>query len=115
MNNLNLQLNTLTFGSHSKYEQPIFARIPSIVAGDSKCNKCRINDGQTEPWLATLRDKSLRRLLITSVGNVVIDERIPVGYRVRNIVINETSNVYTLFYDEKSLIRIIPATYVEPK
>jgi glucose/arabinose dehydrogenase len=104
-----------TFGSHSKYEQPIFAWIPSIAAGDLKCIKHRINDGQTELWLATLRDKSLRRLLITSVGNVVIDERIPVGYRVRDIAIKETSNVYTLLTDDGVIIEFIRATYKEAK
>ena len=63
----------------------------------------------------TFADKSPRRLLITSVGNVVIDERIPVGYRVRDIAINETSNVYTPLTDDGVIIEFIRATYKEAK
>ncbi len=91
MNSLKLQRDSLTFA----YIAPMN----------------EFTQGQTELWLATLRDKSLRRLLITSVGNVVIDERIPVGYRVRDIVINENSKMYTLLTDEGSIIEIIRETY----
>jgi len=95
-----------TFGNHSRYEEPIFAWIPSVAVGDLKCLKHRSNKSQTEMWLATLRDKSLRRILITTNGKPIIDERIPIGYRVRDIVVNDSSDFFTLLTDEGLIIDI---------
>lgn len=95
------------FGEHSNYEPPLFFWIPSIAVGDLKCDTYQKEPELFELWLATLRDKSLRRILVTSDGrSVITDERIPLGYRVRGILVDEKLQNITGLTDDGYIIEI---------
>lgn len=71
--------------SDSGFEKPIFNFVPSVAAGAIKCPSL------TSPtflnpdfFMATLRDTSIHRLRIEN-ARLVLDERIPMGARIRDI------------------------------
>jgi glucose/arabinose dehydrogenase len=77
-------------GSQPKAQLPIMSWIPSVGAG----NLAKIqNNSSYSDWLgnifvSTMLEKSIHRLIL-SRNSVVLDERIPIGLRIRDFIIND--------------------------
>lgn len=85
--------------------------IPSIAAGDLSCFKSDLSSDKFELWMATLRDKSLRRILVSPDGKAIYDERIPIGSRVRDLIVEKDSNLLLLLTDDGQVIEMIHESY----
>jgi hypothetical protein len=101
---VSLESRTKSF-TVGNYVAPLLTWSPSIASGDLECP----SEGTMGPWedsflVATLRDKSIRRLLMYQ-GRVISDERIPLSKRIRNIEVNGASN-YLLLTDDGILLDI---------
>lgn len=71
--------------SDSGFEKPIFNFVPSIAAGAIKCPSLTSPTFlNSDFFMATLRDTSIHRLRIENT-RLVLDERIPMGARIRDI------------------------------
>ena len=84
------------FGSHSQNTKPLLSWVPAVAIGDLICP----NITNSSPWkddfiAATLKDKSLRRLVLDE-GTVRVDERIPMNERIRDIQFNSAGNLISL-------------------
>jgi glucose/arabinose dehydrogenase len=91
----------------SGYEKPIFSYVPSVATGSLKCPSL-LSPKFLRPdfFMATLRDTSIHRLRFES-RRLVLDERIPIGSRVRDIdwlpnkellVLTDSGEVLTLHF-----------------
>jgi glucose/arabinose dehydrogenase len=93
------------FASHEGYEKPLISWAPAIAAGDLICPNSRVKGAWTRNFLlATLKDSSIRRLVLDS-GAIRVDERIPLGFRIRDILITKSGQLLALT-DEGSVIEI---------
>ncbi len=94
-----------SFMSHDGYRKPLLSWVPAIAAGDLICPKNQIRGAWSKDFLlATLKDSSLRRLVL-SEGAIRVDERIPLGYRIRDISISRQGEIAAMT-DEGSVIQI---------
>ena len=67
------------------FERPIFNFVPSVAAGALKCPSVSSPIFfNSDFFMATLRDTSIHRLRIEN-SRLVLDERIPMGARIRDI------------------------------
>ncbi len=93
------------FASHDRFEKPLLSWVPAIAAGDLICPKNTIKGSWSNNFLlATLKDNSIRRMILDG-GSIRVDERIPMGYRVRDILISENGQLVALT-DEASIIQL---------
>lgn len=96
-----MRLGTSTGGS----EGPIFSWIPSIAPTNLIQYKYSGNKSwQNNIFVATLRDQSIRRLILIK-NQLVGDERIQVGFRVRDLV--EIPNGRLLLLDDVGLVHVV--------
>lgn len=93
-------------GTHNNYTKPVFSWIPSIAPS----NLIKIEGNKFEYWkgdllLGTMRDQSLRRLRVDDNNQVVYDERIHIGHRIRDITTLPSDKI-VLITDDGFLIVI---------
>lgn len=85
-----------SFGLHKGFTAPLFSWVPSIAAGDLFCPTLKV----PKLWkgnllLATLKDTSIRRLVLDN-QSIVLDERIPMGARIRDLTFDENGSMWTI-------------------
>lgn len=83
-----------TPGLHDRFALPIYAWVPSIAVSalaELRGTEFPVWDGDL--ILATLSGKALRRLRLSD-GRVVVDERISIGARIRDLTIAESGRMY---------------------
>ena len=95
--------NTLSYGRHDVFEQPIFAFLPSVAI-----SSLNLIDGFHPSWdgdllMGTLKDRALHRFRIID-GHVQFNERIPVGGRVRYAEQLDEDTIVMLFDDSNKLV-----------
>ena len=95
-------------GRHDGFEEPIFAFVPSIgissltgIVGDT------LKDWQGDLLVGSLRAQTIWRVRVTE-GRAILTEPIPVGHRVRDILIAPDGRV-VVWTDEGDLLFIEPA------
>ncbi len=95
-------------GRHDGFEEPIFAFVPSIgissltgVTGDG------LKDWQDDLLVASLRTQAVSRVRVKD-GRAILAEPIPVGHRVRDIVMGHDGRI-VVWTDEGDLLFIEPA------
>lgn len=72
--------------THEGYRKPVLAWIPSIAPSQIMVYKgYHFSAWRNDIILATLKDQSLRRIRLDN-GRVVVDERIKIGERIRDLV-----------------------------
>jgi cytochrome c2 len=96
-------------GRHEKHRQPLFAWVPSVVP--TAIIRIEGFPNQFNPWagdllIGTLRDQSLHRLRFNSLGDIVYDERIWLGERIRDLVRLPTGEL-ALLTDASGLLMIV--------
>jgi len=103
-------------GTHPEYRKPVFSWIPSIAPS----NMLRIEGDSFEHWkgdllVGTMRDRSLRRLRMINNKQVVYDERIPLGHRVRDMTVLPGGDI-AIITDDSYLLIVADAgpIYKEP-
>ncbi len=84
---------------HDKFTRPIFSWVPSIAPNQL----VRYTGREFAAWnrdllIGTLRDQSLRRIRISD-NNVVVDERIDIGRRVRDLTLTTSGKIVMSFDD----------------
>jgi len=93
------------FASHNISEKPLLSWVPAIAAGDLLCPNNAMRGAWSKSFLlATLKDSSIRRIVLDK-GAIRVDERIPLGSRIRDISVNNKGQMIALT-DEGSLIQI---------
>ena len=93
------------FGTHDGYIEPIFSWVPSIATGDLVCPSQIAPPMWKENYLmATLKDMSLHRIKIIG-GRLVLDERIPLGERIRDLQLNVNGGL-ELMTDSGNLVEV---------
>jgi glucose/arabinose dehydrogenase len=93
------------FSSHKNSEKPLLSWVPAIAAGDLLCPNNAMRGAWSRSFLlATLKDSSIRRIVLDG-GSIRVDERIPMGTRIRDISVNNNGQLVALT-DEGSLIQI---------
>ena len=88
---------------HSIGTKPLFSWVPSVAVGDIYCEYDRKIDDYSL-YIATLKDMSLHKVKVSSDLIVRVDQRIPLGYRLRDILYIE--NFFVLSTDSKELISL---------
>jgi hypothetical protein len=95
-------------GRHDGFEEPIFAFVPSIgissltgVTGDA------LKDWQDDLLVASLRTQAVSRVRVKD-GRAILAEPIPVGHRVRDIVMGHDGRI-VVWTDEGDVLFIEPA------
>jgi len=101
------------YGTHSGYELPAFAWNPSI--GPSQLVVVPPGHSFGPVWtsdllLSSLRDQSIYRIVADKAGRVLVTERIPIGFRIRDLTIG-LSDVWASTDDGK-LLRL--SRYFDP-
>ena len=95
-----------TPGLHDRFALPIYAWVPSIaVSALAELRGSEFPVWEGDLILATLSGKSLRRLRLHD-GRVVVDERIPVGARIRDLTISETGQIFLLLDSTPKVVKI---------
>ena len=94
-------------GRHEGYERPAFVFLPSIAVS----NLVQARGGRLPLWdgdllLGTLKGLALERVRLED-GHVQFVEPIPVGYRVRDLVIGGDGRI-VLWTDERALVIVEP-------
>jgi glucose/arabinose dehydrogenase len=93
------------FGSHDLYTKPLLSWVPALAVGDLICPNNAIKGAWAKNFLlATLKDNSIRRLVLDD-GAIRVDERIPLGARVRDIYIDSQGKLIAIT-DNGSIISI---------
>ena len=93
------------FGSHDSFAKPLISWVPAIAAGDLICPGNKIKGAWSENFiLATLKDNSVRRLVLDD-GVIRVDERVPLGARIRDILADQKGN-FLAFTDSGAIIQI---------
>ena len=95
--------NTLSYGRHDVFEQPIFAFLPSVAI-----SSLNLIDDFHPSWdgdllMGTLKDQALHRFRIID-GHVQFNERIPVGGRVRYAQQMDEDTIVMLIDDSNKLV-----------
>jgi hypothetical protein len=94
-----------SYGHHKLFTKPLLSWVPAIAVGDLICPDNKMQGAWNENFLlATLKDSSIRRLVLDN-GSIRVDERIPLGSRIRDIQIDSKGNLIALT-DEASIISI---------
>jgi hypothetical protein len=94
-----------SYGSHDSFVKPLISWAPAIAAGDLICPGNKIKGAWSENFiLATLKDSSFRRLVLDD-GIIRVDERIPLGARIRDILVNQEGNIFA-FTDSGAVIQM---------
>jgi glucose/arabinose dehydrogenase len=94
-----------SFGSHDSFAKPLISWVPAIAAGDLLCPGNKIKGAWSENFiLATLKDNSLRRLVLDD-GAIRVDERVPLGARIRDVLVDLKGNLFA-FTDSGAIIQI---------
>jgi glucose/arabinose dehydrogenase len=98
-------VKTRNFGSHNSYTKPLLSWVPALAVGDLICPNNDIKGAWAKNFLlATLKDNSIRRLVLED-GIIRVDERIPLGSRIRDIYIDSQGKLIALT-DNASIISI---------
>lgn len=85
-----------SFGLHKGFAAPLFSWVPSIAAGDLFCPTLKVPKlWEGNLLLATLKDTSIRRLVLDN-QSIVLDERIPMGARIRDLTFDENGSMWTI-------------------
>lgn len=95
-----------TAGRHDGYRWPVYSWVPSIAVS----SLIQVGDVPAE-WagdflVGSLRGSSLHRLKIVD-GRVVLDERIPIGHRIRDLEQTDDGTVL-LYTDDGRMIELAP-------
>jgi hypothetical protein len=102
------QLKTYGFirGSHKGFAPPLMSWIPSV--GASAILQIPENpvfrDWSSDLILGTMAETSMHRIRISD-GRVILDERIPLGFRIRDMLIGQNNLLY-IATDEDQLVAI---------
>lgn len=87
-------------GRHPEYTQPVFSWVPSVAPrGLIKIEGNRFPYWKGDLIMGTMRDQSLHRMRLDSSNRVVYDERIPLGHRVRDMIILSSGQIAILTDD----------------
>lgn len=95
--------------SHDGYDEPVFAWVPSIATSEI----VGLEDPGFGAWqgdllVATLKGEAVHRLHLED-GRVVVDEPVPLGRRLRDMVL-DGSTIYLSTDDDRLLrVRLLPA------
>ena len=97
------------YSSHSGFTAPIFSWSPSIAPSQLVVVSGRSDFDQS--WsgnllLSTLADLSIHRIVLSDSNRVLFDERIEIGYRIRDVAI--TKSFLWLSTDDGQIILIRP-------
>lgn len=94
-----------SFGSHDSFAKPLMSWAPAIAAGDLICPSNKIKGAWSENFiLATLKDNSVRRLVLDD-GVIRVDERVPLGARIRDILVDQKGNLLA-YTDSGAIIQM---------
>lgn len=94
-----------SFGSHNTYTKPLISWVPALAVGDLICPSNKIEGAWSKNFiLATLKDNSLRRMVLDD-GSIRVDERIPLGTRIRDILVDGEGRLLA-FTDNASIIKM---------
>jgi glucose/arabinose dehydrogenase len=94
-----------SFGSHDSFAKPLISWVPAIAAGDLICPGNKMKGAWSENFiLATLKDNSLRRLVLED-GAIRVDEKVPMGARIRDVLIDQKGNLLA-FTDSGAMIQM---------
>ena len=101
------------YSSHSGFTAPIFSWSPSIAPSQLVVVSDRSDFDQN--WsgnllLSTLKDQSIHRILLSDSNRVLFDERIEIGYRIRDVAI--TKSCLWLSTDDGKIILIRPIKHL---
>jgi aldose sugar dehydrogenase len=96
----------LVYGSHDHYDQPAFAWVPSIAPSSI----VKIEGDKFAHWrgdliVGTMRNQSLHRLRLNKNNEVIYDEPIHLGHRIRDMIVLKDEKI-VLITDDGFLIFI---------
>lgn len=94
------------YGSHVNYDKPAFAWIPSIApSGIVKIEGNKFDHWKGDLIVGTMRNQSLHRLRLNKKNEVMYDEPIHLGHRIRDMIVLKDEKI-ALLTDDGFLIFI---------
>jgi len=98
---------TRNFASHDFGTKPIFSWVPSIAASPILCPiEGAPRNLSNSLWIGTLKDESIHRIEVSDSNEVIIDEKIPLGERIRELFALESGNGINALTDSNQFLRI---------
>ena len=96
----------LKYNNHQNYEMPTFSWTPSIGVSQITLvkNSSNFSEWDKDIIVSSLKDNSIHRLKILPLGNVIYDERIFIGKRIRDL--ESASDVFFISTDDGKIITI---------
>lgn len=102
------QLLTYGFlrGTHIGYLPPLMSWIPSVGASQLMQipNNSSLKDWRGDLLVATMAETSLHRLIL-SEQRIISDEKIPIGFRIRDMLIDSQGRTY-ISTDENQIVQL---------
>ena len=98
--------NAIKYNNHQNYEMPTFSWTPSIGVSQITLvkNSSNFSEWDKDIIVSSLKDSSIHRLKISPLGNVIYDERIFIGKRIRDL--ESASDVFFISTDDGKIITV---------
>lgn len=96
---------TRYYGSHRYGIQPLYSWVPSIAVSPLLCPLADSNSEiRSSFWIGTLKDESIHRVRLSNTGSVLLDEKIDLGTRVREILPKEDDSGFWILTDTNRIL-----------
>jgi glucose/arabinose dehydrogenase len=94
------------YNTHENFELPVFSWLPSIGISQLTLinSESFFKDWMNDLIVSSLKDQSLHRLKLTDDNHILYEERIEIGYRIRDI--EATNSTIFLSTDDGKIITI---------
>ncbi len=93
------------FGSHAFGIQPLYSWVPSIAVSPLLCPSSLSNSELNSSfWIGTLKDESIHRISLSKSGGVLLDEKINLGFRVREILARDDKSGIWILTDSNQIL-----------
>ena len=93
------------FGSHAFGVQPLYSWVPSIAVSPLLCPSSTSNSELNSSfWIGTLKDESIHRIRLSKSGGLLLDEKIDLGVRVREILAKDDKSGIWILTDSNQIL-----------